>query len=221
MNRTLLTLTSIALPIISLNNEPANAAPRLQSGHYFAQGSMFASSSITIANQRDRSCIQIKSGPPRPYAGYTTIIISSISYNNSNAIVDDDQSPLTINSPTEFERMRGLWQRTNRTSPTSNDLQACLNARGLYSKKTQGEFIPGAILDRTQATLIDKTPTERINVRQSPGTQAKILHYGLVGDRVTLISADLDRAGALWYFVKFDRSGATGWIHNKLIQRLN
>jgi hypothetical protein len=222
MTRLLLILVSISLPILTLGSQPAHAVPRLQSGNYFAEGSMFASSSSTVANQADRSCIQFDSGPPQPYADYVTVTVSSISYNKATAIVDGDQTPLAIKSPTEFERGRGLWQRNKRSAgPISSDLQSCLDARGIYSKKTQGAFIPGTVIDRKQAKLIDKSPTEKINIRQSPGTDSKILHYGLVGDRVTLTSADVDRTGAVWYFVKFEVSGATGWVHNRLIQRLN
>jgi hypothetical protein len=222
MTRLLFILGSIGLPILTLGSPSAHAVPRLQSGNYFAEGSMFASSSTTVAHQADRSCIQFDSGPPRPYADYVTVTVSSISYHNGNAMLDGDQSLLQIKSPREFERSRGLWQLNKRsTGPISSDLKSCLEARGIYSKKTQGAFVAGMVIDRNQAKLIDKNPTEKINVRQSPGTNSKILHYGLVGDRVTLTSADVDRTGAVWYFVKFEVSGATGWVHSRLIQRLN
>ncbi|HEY9827069.1 MAG TPA: SH3 domain-containing protein [Stenomitos sp.] len=72
---------------------------------------------------------------------------------------------------------------------------------------------------QSAAVLVANDPQARINLRAAPRKDAPILGYGLVGDPVHLItymSPEGDRLSASddqgWYFVKFDRSGAEGWI---------
>jgi uncharacterized protein YgiM (DUF1202 family) len=98
-------------------------------------------------------------------------------------------------------------------------MQKCLSSTKKYSYSTQGPYIGGQMLGTVEGKLIDKSPSEKINVRQAPGTDSKIPHYGLVGDKVTLLLGNTDKFDNVWYFVKF-RSGAEGWVHSKLIQRL-
>jgi hypothetical protein len=220
-------LLSIALPLLTA--QATQAAP-LESGNYASQGSMYASSYRIVASKGDgqgptgghRTCLQIVNGPPRPYAGYSSIDITSLTNRNGTYFTDNDNTELTINSPTEFQTgsRSGLWQKIDFDRAPLSAMQKCLSSNRKYSYSTQGPYIPGQILEKTQAKLIDRSPTEKINVRQNPGTDAKILHYGLVGDRVTLLLGNTDRFGDIWYFVKFRSGGAEGWVHSKLIQRL-
>ncbi len=42
----------------------------LESGTYFAQGSMFSRSYRVVGRQGDRLCVKIADGPPNPYEGF-------------------------------------------------------------------------------------------------------------------------------------------------------
>jgi len=67
------------------------------------------------------------------------------------------------------------------------------------------------------ATLTGSTPGSRVNVRSAPSTQADSPHYGLVGDRVTVLSQTQNAEGTLWYQVQFE-SGAEGWVRSDFVQ---
>jgi hypothetical protein len=66
------------------------------------------------------------------------------------------------------------------------------------------------------ATLRGPT-TSRINVRESPSTDSRVRHYGLGGDRVTILNETNAPDGYRWYFVEFPQSGARGWIRGDLL----
>lgn len=71
----------------------------------------------------------------------------------------------------------------------------------------------------TAATLTSQEAGSRINVRDAASTQANVRHYGLGGDRVTILGSSVDRGGDLWYRVRFNRSGAEGWIRGDFVTR--
>lgn len=57
----------------------------------------------------------------------------------------------------------------------------------------------------------------RINVRSSPSTSASTPHYGVPGDAVTLQQSTNGDDGYVWYNVRFDASGATGWVRGDFV----
>ncbi|MGV0026034.1 SH3 domain-containing protein [Phormidesmis priestleyi ANT.L61.2] len=65
---------------------------------------------------------------------------------------------------------------------------------------------------------IKGTSGSRVNVRQSPSTSAPVRHYGVGGDRVTILNQTNAPDGYRWYFVEFPNSGARGWIRRDLLQ---
>ncbi len=76
-----------------------------------------------------------------------------------------------------------------------------------------------------QATLTANEPNSRITLRSGAGSNYRSLGYGLVGDRVqvlTLSPPELDyqedSQGRVWYRVGFPRSGAKGWIRADLLR---
>ncbi len=76
-----------------------------------------------------------------------------------------------------------------------------------------------------QATLTANEPNSRITLRSGAGSNYRSLGYGLVGDRVqvlTLSPPELDyqedSQGSLWYRVGFPRSGAKGWIRQDFLR---
>jgi hypothetical protein len=58
----------------------------------------------------------------------------------------------------------------------------------------------------------------RINVRSSPSTSASTPHYGVPGDAVTLQQYANGADGYIWYNVRFNTSGATGWVRGDFIE---
>ena len=73
----------------------------------------------------------------------------------------------------------------------------------------------------TPARIIGAEPGSRVNVREAPSTNAPSPHFGLVGDRVTILDQITGRDGYTWYYVEFPSSGAQGWIRGDFIQVLN
>ena len=67
------------------------------------------------------------------------------------------------------------------------------------------------------AVLTAQNSRARINVRSQPTTQAVSPHYGLPGDRVDALWSTTGRDNARWYYVKFPRSGAEGWVRGDLL----
>ncbi|MEM6597608.1 MAG: SH3 domain-containing protein [Cyanobacteria bacterium P01_C01_bin.69] len=56
----------------------------------------------------------------------------------------------------------------------------------------------------------------RVNVRDEPSPYAYAQHYGLVGDRVQIITGDVGTDGYYWYYIEFT-SGARGWVRGDFI----
>ncbi|MBU6229564.1 MAG: SH3 domain-containing protein [Cyanobacteria bacterium REEB459] len=80
-----------------------------------------------------------------------------------------------------------------------------------------GPAEPGTPISPAQpAQLIAAQPEARINLRSGPSTTASTRGYGLVGDPVQLLRSAQAEDG-LWYYVKFEQSGAEGWIRSDLI----
>ena len=76
-----------------------------------------------------------------------------------------------------------------------------------------------------EGTLIATDKNTRINLRQGPGANYRSNGYGLVGDRVyilTVIPPDIDykkdRQGYGWYRVCFPKSGLSGWIREDFLR---
>jgi|GEM_PF-3479488 len=67
------------------------------------------------------------------------------------------------------------------------------------------------------ASLKAQQADAQINLRSQPTTAAESPGYGLVGDPVKLLRAAEGADGLTWYFVKFDESGAEGWIRGDFI----
>jgi hypothetical protein len=67
-----------------------------------------------------------------------------------------------------------------------------------------------------EAQLIADQPGSQINLRSQPTTDSDSKGYGLVGDPVMLLRSTTASDGT-WYFVKFDKSGAEGWIRGDFI----
>ncbi|MCM1982224.1 SH3 domain-containing protein [Lyngbya confervoides] len=57
----------------------------------------------------------------------------------------------------------------------------------------------------------------QINVRTGPGTYFYPRHYGLSGDRVTILNEAHGNDGYRWWYLKFNESGAKGWVREDLV----
>jgi hypothetical protein len=69
------------------------------------------------------------------------------------------------------------------------------------------------------AELMTSDRSSEINVRLNPSVRSQPLHYGYSGDRVQILQQQQGDDEWMWYYVKFDRSGATGWVRSDLIRR--
>jgi len=67
------------------------------------------------------------------------------------------------------------------------------------------------------AQLTAQQADSQINLRSRPTTESATEGYGLVGDRVKLLQATEGEDNLTWYYVKFDESGAEGWIRGDFI----
>lgn len=66
------------------------------------------------------------------------------------------------------------------------------------------------------AILVGHVIGSRINVRSLPTTTSASPHYGLVGDRVEILSTTQGRDTYIWHYVEF-QSGARGWIRGDYV----
>lgn len=106
---------------------------------------------------------------------------------------------------------------------------------GLIATTTAGICIPIAAVvaqhsfgnetSHCRATLIGNEPNSRVTLRSGPGANYKSLGYGLVGDRVLVLTVtapevdyEKDNQGKGWYRVGFPRSGAQGWIREDFLR---
>ena len=67
------------------------------------------------------------------------------------------------------------------------------------------------------ANLTAQQADAQINLRSRPTTESTAKGYGLVGDAVELLRATEGEGDFTWYYVKFDESGAEGWIRGDFI----
>jgi murein DD-endopeptidase MepM/ murein hydrolase activator NlpD len=80
-----------------------------------------------------------------------------------------------------------------------------------------GEQSLPALARSAELTALDRA--NPINVRANPSTLAKLLHYGFAGDPIEILD-QTQANGEIWYDVKFDRSGAVGWVRGDLVHLL-
>jgi Bacterial SH3 domain len=228
----LLLLTTLGWTTAARSAEPAEPAEPtgdisiLAAGTYFAQGSMYSRSYRVVAKEdAGRVCVKVVNGPPNPYEGYQSITISTLSSQpNNQLIVAATNDPFIVQGPKEFvigDGRSGVWKLVeNFNGNLSAGLTACVTAPGRYTQTSQGPFITGMIYPNAPGQLMAQQADAEINVRQEPSVQAKILHYGVPSDRVTLLYSRRDAAGTMWYEVKFPDSGAQGWVRGDFVQRL-
>ena len=84
---------------------------------------------------------------------------------------------------------------------------------------------PSVNLDLAQSNnemaLLTAMPNSRINIRRGPGTDFNSVHYGLAGDRVTILESALanssDPMSPRWYRVRFQQSRAEGWVRGDFL----
>ena len=63
-----------------------------------------------------------------------------------------------------------------------------------------------------------RSPTgSRINIRSGPSLNDNIQHYGLAGDRITVLSIRGQSDCFRWFYIEFPQSGARGWVRGDLI----
>lgn len=67
------------------------------------------------------------------------------------------------------------------------------------------------------ATLVAQQADAQINLRSRPSAEATAKGYGLVGDRVQLLRVVEAGDRYTWYYVKFNESGAEGWVRGDFI----
>jgi uncharacterized protein YgiM (DUF1202 family) len=194
----------------------------LASGTYFAQGSMFARSYRVFGKENGRACVKVVDGPPNPYEGYQNITVSTIADTGEKLVVRATKDEFMVRGPEEFvigDGRSGVWQLAkNFDGDLSAGLSDCLTAPGQYTKQFRGAFITGRIEPNVAGELVTQQAKARVNVRQEPGEENAIAHYGLAGDKLMLLASRRDWAEVLWYQVKFVGSGAEGWVRGDFVR---
>ena len=72
-------------------------------------------------------------------------------------------------------------------------------------------------IDPIAARLSSQDFNSRINVRQQPSTRSKVHNFGYQGDLVTLLKKAQGEGDVIWYYLRFDKSQAVGWIREDFI----
>jgi hypothetical protein len=67
------------------------------------------------------------------------------------------------------------------------------------------------------ATLTAQEAGSQINLRSQPTAQSSSRGYGLVGDAVQLLQAAEGGDNLTWYYVRFQGTGAEGWVRGDFI----
>jgi hypothetical protein len=148
----LLLLLGIATILITLILSTERKTVSLQSGDYYAQGSMYLRSTLRVeSNQEsDRVCLSAVEGPASPDEGYETITVSSLFVRGGQIYRDGDE--LMLDRKKEGFTMgiggRAMWEhRENVSRKLIPDeaalLKACLESTVPYNKTVQGRFING------------------------------------------------------------------------------
>jgi hypothetical protein len=194
----------------------------LESGTYFAQGSMFSRSYRVFGKDNGRACVKIADGPPNPYEGFQNMTISTIADSNPKLVVRATKDEFIVRGPEEFvigSGRSGVWQLAkNFDGDLSAGLSDCLTAPGQYTKQFRGPFITGMIYPNVAGELVTQQAKAQVNVRVEPGEESAIAHYGVAGDKVMLMASRRDRAEKMWYQVKFVASGAEGWVRGDFVR---
>lgn len=68
------------------------------------------------------------------------------------------------------------------------------------------------------ATLVAQQAGAQINLRSQPSATSASKGYGLVGDSIKLLRSTQGSDGKTWHYVKFDGSGAEGWVRGDFIR---
>lgn len=90
-------------------------------------------------------------------------------------------------------------------------------ALSIASITTLGFTIPNS--NAQTAILAAKNPTSQINLRLAPTTKSNAVNYGKSGDRIIIRNQTEGNDGYIWYFVKLEESGITGWVRGDLIAK--
>ncbi|MDJ0774105.1 MAG: DUF2927 domain-containing protein [Mastigocoleus sp. MO_167.B18] len=73
--------------------------------------------------------------------------------------------------------------------------------------------------DAQTAVLTSKNPTSEINLRLAPSTQSDAVDYGRSGDQITIRNNTEGTDGFIWYYVKLQETGITGWVRGDLVAK--
>lgn len=68
--------------------------------------------------------------------------------------------------------------------------------------------------------VLTTTQGSQINIRSGPGIEYNALHYGVVGDRVSILQTQNEASSDIrrpWYQVRFMASGAVGWVRGDFL----
>ena len=133
--------------------------------------------------------------------------VSAIACRGRQAVEDVDQPPPEDELPLDLE-----VDETPEQDSTDESQAAAPTPSPAPRTETTGK----ALSPPQAAQLIAAQPESRINLRSQPSTTASAKGYGLVGDPVQLLRSAQGGDGT-WYYVKFEQSGAEGWIRGDFI----
>jgi hypothetical protein len=129
---------------------------------------------------------------------------------------DEVVSPEPVESPLE-EEITAETPTTDPDSPETEESPAPETSPETRPTQQPQAGQGTAITPPKPAQLIADQPSARINLRSQPTTASQSKGYGLVGDPVQLLRTTQGGDGYDWYYVKFEQSGAEGWIRGDFI----
>ena len=130
--------------------------------------------------------------------------------------VPDIQVPSQASQTRDSQDATETRDRTNESNRDRQDISDANPSRDSNDKPRDIVYVAEP-LDNEPAQLISNNPKSRINVRDKPTTQSTAKHYGLKGDRVTLLKKAKGEGDYIWYYVRFEKSKAEGWIREDFI----
>jgi hypothetical protein len=122
------------------NPEIYQRPPR--TGIYYTENSQLPSSRREVAGNNGRFCIKLVNGPSASNAGFQVVIVSSLSAHKDGIYVDANQTKLMFDgNGTEMQDSQGTWQTLESKVDTSGLMDECLAAKGVFVRKTSGDYV--------------------------------------------------------------------------------
>jgi hypothetical protein len=136
-----------------------------------------------------------------------------------------DQPLTQLSSPTGVQSIPKVFETTEAQPPTQSasptSIATPLSSPLLVKSSPSSEPYQSPILAAqfpSPGVLLAKDDDANINIRVGAGKSFRNVHYGLAGDKVSVLNSMQSSDGDVWYQIKFNTSGADGWVHQDFVK---